>query len=171
MTSLIALVNRIEARYGSIVKAPDDDPDYQKIRAMYPERNKSDDQADEKIIEYGEKGYAFKDIVRNVHKDNTYVRSVLNKNRIRTKAIFWYTVTGPNGTKCYAVSLKHFVSIVYHRNCSSNELARTYLIARGYKIRQRHTIWNSIRNGNYYLTNYMDEPAIKDGIDSYIYET
>lgn len=168
--NLILLVNRIESKYGSITKAPKDDPDYQQIRKLYPEKNHNDAVVDDKIINLAQKGYRMQDLTRLTRKSSSYVKQILVDNNVKLKSYFNYTITGPNGTRCYTVNIKHFVYIVYHRMCSTNAMARTYLIARGYKVNKRHTVWHSIRNGNYYLTNYMDMPFQKDGIDSYIYE-
>ena len=55
------LLHKIENKYGSITKCPEDDLDYIKLRKIYPlKRVDNNIDLEEKIISYAEKGYSEK---------------------------------------------------------------------------------------------------------------
>ena len=83
------LLHKIENKYGSITKCPDDDLDYIKLRKIYPiKRVGNNIDLEEKIISYAEKGYSVSRIADAIHKDTVLVREVFTRNRVQQKEVF-----------------------------------------------------------------------------------
>lgn len=170
-TKTMDLIHRIEEHYGSVVAAPESDPDIQKLHVIFPRERVHDEDLDNKIIDYALKGYTISYIISRVPKDASYIGILLRQNGIQLKRHFSYGVVAPDNKKYFVTNLNHFVTTMLHRSrVGSNDQARVYLKARGYKVRKTNKIWNQIPDGVYFLTNYMDQPVVKQGLDSYVYE-
>ena len=165
------LLHKIENKYGSITKCPDDDLDYIKLRKIYPIKQVGNNiDLEEKIISYAEKGYSVSRIADAIHKDTALVREIFTRNRVQQKEVFNFCLRTPNRNTCYVANLRYFVKIAYYRTAANNQTAKKYLEGLGYKVRKCCKMWFLVPDGSYYMTTYMDQPAIKEGIDSYVYE-
>ena len=142
----LTLLNQIEFKYGSIVNCPEDDPDYLRIREIYPStgHGKNVDNFENQIYRLAHEGFAPVEVVRLISANDSSVYDYIRKHRIKFKTVFKYPPSQSNKFK--------------------------WLKARGYSISKGDYRWKFIRNGSYYLPPYLDKPVIKQGINSYIYE-
>lgn len=168
---ILTLLNNIESRYGSIVNCPEDDPDYLKIREIFPstDHGKNVDNFENQIYKLAHEGFAAVEVVRLVRANDGAIYDYIRKHRIRFKTVFKYRIAAPNGEIYYVRSLGQFVKSIFKYPPSQSNKSK-WLKARGYSISRRNYHWKFIRNGSYYLPPYMDKPVIKQGINSYIYE-
>lgn len=167
----LLLLNKIESKYGSIVNCPKDDPDYLKIRDMYPATRHGEyiNSYEQSIFKMAHTGYSVTETADLVHINVVDVANFAKQHRIRFKTVFTYRITAPTGERYYVRSLAKFVRAVF--KISRPPVAfSTYLKARGYKVKKGIYRWKFISNGSYYLPPYLDEPVVKTGIDSYVYE-
>lgn len=168
---ILMLVNSIESKYGSIVNCPEDDPDYLRIREIYPStgHGKSVDDFKDQIYRLAHEGFAAVEVVRLVSANDGAVYNYIRKHRIKFKTVFKYRIAAPSGEIYYVRSLGQFVKS-YFKYPPSQSNKTKWLKARGYSISKGDYHWKFIRNGSYYLPPYLDKPVIKQGINSYIYE-
>lgn len=168
---ILTLLNNIESRYGSIVNCPEDDPDYLRIREFYPStgHGSSIDDFEDRIYKLAHEGYTASEIVRLVNGNDGDIYNFIKRHRVRLKKVFKYQITTPSGEKYYVTNLVQFIKSYFkYPPYQSNRLQ--YLKTHGFKISQNKYHWKFIRNGSYYLPPYLDKPAVKNGINSYIYE-
>ena len=167
----LTLLNQIESKYGSIVNCPEDDPDYLRIREIYPStgHSKSVDDFKDQIYRLAHEGFAAVEVVRLVSANDGAVYDYIRKHRIKFKTVFKYRIAAPSGEIYYVRSLGKFVKSVFKYPPSQSNKSK-WLKARGYSISKGDYRWKFIRNGSYYLPPYLDKPAVKNGINSYIYE-
>lgn len=167
----LTLLNQIESKYGSIVNCPEDDPDYLRIREIYPS-NKHAGLANiykNKIYKLAHEGYSVIEIINQIPGDNNRIINFIKNNDIQLKTVFKYRVVSPAGNTYYITSLSHFINS--HFKYTSTSVSRMeFLKSRKYRVYQGKYHWRFIRNGSYYLPSYLDKPVIKQGINSYIYE-
>lgn len=168
---ILMLVNSIESKYGSIVNCPEDDPDYLKIREIYPStgHGSSIDDFEDRIYKLAHEGYSASEIVRLVNGNDGDIYAFIKQHRVRLKTVFKYQITTPDGEKYYVTNLVQFVKSYFKYPPSQSNKSK-WLKDRGYKVSQNKYHWKFIRNGSYYLPPYLDKPAVKNGINSYIYE-
>lgn len=167
----LTLLNQIESKYGSIVNCPEDDPDYLRIREIYPS-NKHAGLANiykNKIYKLAHEGYSVIEIINQIPGDNTRIINFIKNNGIRLKTVFKYRIASPTGDTYYITNLRQFVSSHFMYAPSKGSRIE-FLKSRKYKVYQGKYHWRFIRNGSYYLPPYLDKPVIKQGINSYIYE-
>ena len=168
---ILTLLNKIESKYGSIVNCPEDDPDYLRIREIYPSMKHESlaNNYKNKIYKLAHEGYSVTEIINQIPGDNNRIVNFIKNNRIRLKVVFKYRIASPSGDTYYITSLSHFISL--HFKYVPSKVSKTeFLKSRNYSISQGDYHWKFIRNGSYYLPPYLDKPVIKQGINSYIYE-
>ena len=109
----LLLLNKIESKYGSIVNCPEDDPDYQMIRDMYPSMKHESlaNNYKNKIYKLAHEGYSVTEIINQIPGDNNRIVNFIKNNRIRLKVVFKYRIASPSGDTCYVTSLSHFISL------------------------------------------------------------
>ena len=166
----LTLLNQIESKYGSIVNCPEDDPDYLRIREMYPStgHGKSVDDFKDQIYRLAHEGYSISEIVNLVSGNDGDIYNFIKQQRIGIKTVFKFRIVAPTGDIYYVKSLGHFIKVMFHYHPSVSCL--TFLKARRYRVKAGIYRWKFIGNGSYYLPPYLDKPVIKQGINSYIYE-
>lgn len=167
----LTLLNQIESKYGSIVNCPEDDPDYLRIREFYPSTGHRARvvTAEDQIYRLAHEGYSASEIVNLVNGNDGDIYDFIRQHRVRLKTVFKYQITTPTGEKYYITNLVQFVKSYFKYPPSQSNKSK-WLKARGYKISQKKYHWKFIPNGSYYLPPYLDKPAVKNGINSYIYE-
>lgn len=167
----LILLNKIEAKYGSIINCPKDDPNFKKIRGFYPSTGHGGfiNSSERTIYKMAREGFSVSEIAELTHINTADVAAYTKPRRIRFKTIFTYRIATPNGQKYYVTSLGKFIRIIF-KISRSPVAAQTYLKARGYGVKQGIYRWKFIPNGSYYLPPYLDKPAVKKGMDSYVYE-
>ena len=167
----LILLKKIESKYGSIVNCPEDDPDYLAIRKIYPPTGhaKRAVTAEDQIYRLAHEGYSISEIVNLVSGNDGDIYNFIKQQRIGIKTVFKFRIVAPTGEIYYVRSLGQFVKSVFKYPPSQSNKSK-WLKARGYSISQGDYHWKFIRNGSYYLPPYMDKPAIKQGINSYVYE-
>lgn len=167
----LLLLNKIESKYGSIVNCPEDDPDYQMIRDMYPSMKHESlaNNYKNKIHKLAHEGYSVTEIINQIPGDNKRIVNFIKNNRIRLKVVFKYRIASPSGDTYYVTSLSHFISL--HFKYVPSKVSKTeFLKSRNYRIYQGKYHWYFIRNGCYYLPPYLDKPIMRTGVDSYVYD-
>lgn len=167
----LILLKKIESKYGSIVNCPEDDPDYLRIREIYPS-NKHAGLANiykNKIYKLAHEGYSVTEIINQIPGDNNRIINFIKNNDIQLKTVFKYRVVSSAGNTYYITNLRQFVSS-HFMYAPSKDSRIEFLKSRKYKVYQGKYHWCFIRNGSYYLPSYLDKPVIKQGINSYIYE-
>ena len=149
---ILMLVNSIESKYGSIVNCPEDDPDYLKIREIYPStgHGSSIDEFKDRVYKLAHEGYSASEIVSLVNGNDGDIYSFIKQRRVRLKTVFKYQITTPTDEKYYITNLVQFVK-AYFKYPPSQSNKSKWLKARGYKISQNKYHWKFIRNGSYYL--------------------
>ena len=167
----LTLLNKIEAKYKSILNCPENDPDYLKIRALYPStgHGKYVEQFESQIYRMAHEGYSITEIVKMVNANNYDIYDAVRKSRIKFKTVFKYKIISPTREIYYVNTLNHFVKSMF-KYVPSRDNWFYFLKSRHYKVEQGTYHWKFIRNGSYYLPPYLDKPAVKNGINSYIYE-
>lgn len=165
----LILVNNIERKYGSIVDCPEDDPDYLKIRNLYPKTKHGEKTYNYKdqIYRLAHEGCTITEIINAVGANSVEVSNFIKQHNIRIKTVFTIRIVEPWGNVYYVNSLTKFIRLVFKRTTTNGE---QFLKSRGYKITKGKYRWKFIRNGSYYLPSYLDRPAVKNGINYYIYE-
>ena len=168
---ILTLLNKIESKYGSIINCPENDPDYLKIREFYPStgHGASINDFEDQIYKLAHEGFAAVEVVRLVSANDGAVYDYIRKHKIKFKTVFKYRIAAPSGEVYYVRSLGQFVKSVFKYPPSQSTKSK-WLKSHGYSISQGNYHWKFIRNGSYYLPPYLDKPAIKQGINSYVYE-
>ena len=77
----LTLLNQIESKYGSIVNCPEDDPDYLRIREIYPStgHGKNVDNFEDQIYKLAHEGFAPVEVVRLISANDGAVYDLHQK--------------------------------------------------------------------------------------------
>lgn len=165
---VLLLVNKIEQKYGSISNCPESDPDYLKIRELYPDsgHGKHVNDFKDQIYRMAHEGYSITDVVNLVNVNYNDVYDFVKRHEIKFKEVFNYRIISPLGDVYYVTNLAHFIKQTFKR--VPNQRSQ-FLKERNFKVTQGRYRWKFIKNGSYYLTTYFDKPVQKNGINSYMY--
>ena len=167
------LVNSIESKYGSIVNCPDDDPDYIKLREIYPENDhpsrKIRSDSEYKINILLDKGYSNNEIAAKLHVNDFLVSNYVHRNHLHYKRKFRYRIIDSTGTVYYTSSLQEFIKVKWNKYSVYD--TKKFIKLHYCKLRTVNAHWFSIPTGSYYYLPYLDKPVMKTSDNSYIFAT
>lgn len=90
---------------------------------------------------------------------------------VKSKREFKYRVKSNSSTVAYySTSLIHLARLLLHKRINDTATAKRELNMHGFIVKKSFYVWFKIPDGAYYALNYLDHFAIKNGLDSYIYE-
>lgn len=164
----LVLIEKLEAKYGSMKNVPDDDPVLAEIREIYPVANINED-TENRMKRLAIEGYPISYISCQCRLNYKAVYYFLEKNNIPIKSTFKYKVISNNGSSCYVTSLIKFTKYVYSRKFRYMEDAAKYLESVGCTLKKSTYVWKQIPDGDYYFLNYVKRSVMKNGNDSYIF--
>lgn len=165
----LILIEKLEKRFGSITKVPDSNPKMQEIHRLLP--------LDRPYVNYervswlNRQGYSIAHIAQVTHHSKAAISKYFSTYNIKSKKAFKYRVKSNSSTAVYYdTSLIHLTSLLLHRTFSNTATAERQLNMHGFIVKKSFYVWFKIPDGVYYALNYLDHFAIKNGLDSYIYE-
>lgn len=167
----------IEEKYGSIMRCPDDDPDYQAIRKIYHEDNKHGAyrlkvermrSKNPEIIYLAKKGYPSRYIIDQTKVTAGHVYYTLSQNRIKPLHTIYHKVITSSGQIWYVSSIMDLFKKYFHICIKNNWQAGKVLKAKGYFDIRGKYYWPDIPMGCYYYFSYMDRPFKKTSPSPYI---
>lgn len=167
----LLVINNLEENYGSIVNAPESDPDFKKLRIIYPAVNRRDGRTvSQKINSLVNRGYQISYIASQLSLSKSYIYDYVNKNHMQFKQTFNWIIKSETGQVYYTTSLNHFLKICFCvQSHYSTSNARNYLLKRGFKVKKGSYVWCQIKTGSYFLLTNMDFPVLKKNKDSYVF--
>ena len=167
----LILIRKLEKRFGSITKVPDYDPKMREIHRLFPLDRPSIDDNYERVRLLNRKGYSIAYIAQVTHHSKAAISKYFSTYNIKPKRKFKYRVKSNSSTATYySTSLIHLARLLLHKTFSDTATAKRQLNERGFSIRTSFYVWYQIPDGAYYALNYLDHLAVKNGLDSYIYE-
>lgn len=172
----------IEEQYGSITRCPDDDPDYQAIRKIYPNRifhwtkkhrayqrklfkQKS---RNAEILYLAKKGYPTHYIAKYMKVNIGHVDYVLSRTSIKAIRRIRHKVITPNGQIWYVSSIMALASKYFHITVKNATHADAKLKNLGYSDIHGEYYWPEIPIGSYYFFGQMDRPIKKTSTSPFI---
>lgn len=167
----LLIIHELEKRFGSIIKVPDDNPEMQEIHMLLPLDRPSKDVNYERVRWLNRQGYSITHIAQVTHHSQSTISRYLSTYNLKPKQAFKYRVKS-NSSKIayYSTSLIHLASLLLHKRFNDNATAERQLNMHGFSIRTSFYVWYQIPDGAYYTLKYLDHLAVKNGLDSYIYE-
>lgn len=168
----LLLIHGLETEYGSIINVPDSDPELQKIHKLLPLSHRSKGINYERIRWLNRQGYPIAYIAQATHHSRDTINSYLRYHHIKQKQAFKYRVRSNFSTNAYySTSLIHLASLLLHKTILNTVTAKRQLTMHGFSIKTSFYVWYKIPDGAYYTLYYLDHFAVKNGLDSYIYNT
>ena len=147
------LIHTIEHKYGSLVKAPADDPNLLKIHKKIgiAEKNKAQKTVTEKyIIGLIKKGWRPKEICQNNKISKNRVNLIKSKNFLTYKPMFKYRISKKGERNIFITGLSESVVITHMKNTNLKE-TRKYLKDLGYRLIKRKYHWHDLNSGDRYI--------------------
>lgn len=170
MKQALPLIHKIESKYGSISHAPEDDPDFKKIRKIYPIVDKKDGRTmSQKLHSLIDRGYPCSYIASQLSISKAMIYDYADRNCLQFKRSFKYLLTSISGDIYYTTSLKYFLETFFNATNCSNMEARKYLSDHGFNVKSGNYVWHQVKPGSYFLLSYMDYPMLKVNKNSYVY--
>ncbi|WP_171030366.1 hypothetical protein [Lactobacillus helveticus] len=167
----LVIIHKLEKRFGSITKVPDYDPKMQEIHRLLPLDRPSNAVNYERVSWLNRKGYSIAHIAQVTHHSKAAISKYFSTYNIKSKQAFKYRVKSSSSTAVYYdTSLIHLTNLLLHRTFSNTAAAKRQLNMHGFSVKKSFYVWYQIPDGAYYTLNYLDHFAIKNGLDSYIYE-
>lgn len=168
---MLALVHALEDKYGSVIKAPNSDPDLRQLRKIYPENNtkrRDWNQIRSRIYSLVQAGYSISKTANKLNISDAFVSKYIRDNGLQLKQTFEYMILASD-VRYYVSSLMYFAKIEFHKSVQSTTEAKIYLQEHGFNIKPGYYVWADIPKGAYFLLNYMDVPKVKKRMNDYIY--
>lgn len=165
-------IHHLEDEYGSVLYVPDSDPEMQEIHRLLPFIRQSKGINYERIRWLNRQGYPIAYIAQATHHSKDTIDSYLRYHHIKQKQTFKYRVKSNSSTIAYyGTSLIHLASLLLHKTIWDTVTAKRQLNMHGFSIKTSFYVWYKIPDGAYYTLYYLDHFAVKNGLDSYIYNT
>ena len=166
----LLLIENLEKRFGSIMNVPDSDPELQEIHRLLPMSHQSTNINYERARWLNKQGYPSAYIAQVTHRNQAAILAYFRCHHIKHKQVFKYRVKSSSSTVAYYdTSLIHLASLLLHKTIGDTGTARRQLNMHGFSIRTNFYVWYKIPDGAYYALYYLDQFAVKNGLDSYIY--
>lgn len=169
----LLILKRIEDKYGSITCVPEDDPDYIKLREIYPENDhpsrKIRSDSEYKINVLLNKGYSNNEIAAKLYVNESLVSNYVHRNHLHYKRKFRYRIIDSTGTVYYTSNLQAFIKVKWGKFLAHN--TKKFIKLHYCKLRTVNAHRFSIPIGSYYYLPYLDKPVMKTSDDSYIFAT
>lgn len=167
----LILIKKLEKRFGSVAKVPDSNPEMQEIHRLLPLDRPFNAVNYERVRWLNRKGYSIAHIAQVTHHSKAAISKYFSTYNIKSKKVFKYQVKSNSSTVAYyGTSLIHLASLLLHKHINDTVTAKRQLNMHGFIVKKSFYIWFKIPDGAYYTLNYLDHFAIKNGLDSYVYE-
>ncbi len=167
----LILIRKLEKRFGSITNVPDDNPEMREIHRLLPLDRPSKDVNYERVCWLNRRGYSVAHIAQVTHHSKAAISKYFSTYNIKSKQIFKYRVKSNSSTVAYySTSLIHLARLLLHKRINDTATAERELNMHGFSIKTSFYIWYQIPDGAYYALTYLDHFAVKNGLDSCIYE-
>lgn len=167
----LLIIHELEKCFGSITKVPDSNPEMQEIHRLLPLDRPFKYANYDRVSLLNRQGYSIAHIAQVTHHSKAAISKHFSTYNIKSKRVFKYRVKSNSSTVAYySTSLIHLASLLLHKTINDTVTAKRQLNMRGFSIRENFYVWFKIPDGAYYALNYLDHFAIKNGLDSYIYE-
>ena len=168
--ALLTKLHVIEARYGSIVKAPEGCKLVKEVQDLAGRLPISKAKFDH-IKLLLKRGYGVKEIARISGVYERLVRSICDNYGFEPKRQFNYILYSPNGRTIYVENLIVFIRKFFKtKRMKDTSAARYYLTQRGWDVLPKKTIWIYVPKQTYYHVSYLDKVVKKVGNKSYVYK-
>ncbi|HCX39613.1 MAG TPA: hypothetical protein DG851_01150 [Lactobacillus acetotolerans] len=165
-------IHHLEDEYGSVIYVPDSDPELQEIHRLLPFRRQSKGINYDRILWLNRQGYSTAYIAQATHHSKDTINAYFRYHHIKSKQTFKYRVGSNFSTNVYySASLIHLASLLLHKTILTTATAKRQLTMHGFSIKTGFYVWYRIPDGAYYTLYYLDHFAVKNGLDSYIYNT
>ncbi|WP_258364941.1 hypothetical protein [Lactobacillus helveticus] len=167
----LVIIHKLEDQFGSITKVPDSNPEMQEIHRLLPLDRLYKDVNYERVCWLNRRGYPIAHIAQVTHHSKATISKYFSTYNIKPKRAFKYRVKF-NSSKAtyYGTSLINLASLLLHKTFGNTATAKRQLNMHGFIVKKSFYVWFKIPDGAYYALNYLDHFAIKNGLDSYIYE-
>lgn len=167
----LLIIHELEKRFGSITKVPDYDPKMQEIHRLLPLDRPYKDVNYERVSWLNRQGHSIAYIAQVTHHSKAAISKYFSTYSVKSKREFKYRVKSNSSTATYySTSLIHLARLLLHKTFSDTATAERQLNMHGFIVKKSFYVWFKIPDGAYYALNYLDHFAIKNGLDSYIYE-
>ena len=168
----LLLIHDLEDEYGSVLYVPDSDPELQEIHRLLPLSRQSKGINYKRIRWLNRQGYSITYIAQVTHHSKSAISNHLSTYSIKSKQTFKYRVKSNFSTIVYySTSLIHLASLLLHKTILNTVTAKRQLNMHGFSIKTGFYVWYKIPDGAYYTLYYLDHFAVKNGLNSYIYNT
>lgn len=142
MMKVIKYVQRLESKYGTVVNAPEDDPDLLQCRYILHERFVHDfigNFSEENIVDNVQillnKGESYNDVANRIGRSPSYVRKLVKDNGIAVPKKYIYTVTDKNGNEFYLYKQAQAIEITGEPKFVINKAFIYKRLINGFKYR------------------------------------
>ncbi|NRO03714.1 hypothetical protein [Lactobacillus helveticus] len=167
----LILIRKLEKHFGSITNVPDDNPEMREIHRLLPLDRPYKGVNYERVCWLNRRGYPIAHIAQVTHHSKAAISKYFSTYNIKPKRAFKHRVKSNSSTAVYyGTSLIHLTNLLLHRTFSNTATAERQLNMRGFSVKKSFYVWYQIPDGAYYTLNYLDHFAVKNGLDSYIYE-
>lgn len=169
----MALLHKIELKYGSVVNAPDSDPMLIKLHKIYyikkRKHNGNGLTKDEinAIILHIRQGYPMKTTCRLCHISTTGYSNIKHRYGLSTIPLFNYVASKAGKKDIWFTSMK-VLNQVLNMPCNiSYKRAAQLALKEDIIITSKRCIWKNIPDGDYYVAR-DGSLHVKHGIDSFL---
>ena len=139
---VIKYVQRLESKYGSVVNAPEDDPDLLQCRYILRERFVHEfvrGFSEENIVDNVQillsKGESYNDVAKRIGRSSSYVRKLVKDNGIAVPKKYIYMIKDKNGNEFYLYKQAQAVEITGEQKFVINEAFICKRLIHGFKYR------------------------------------
>lgn len=145
-------IHKVEIKYGSVAKTPEDDPDLKKARKILNVKSDIyDTDIDLKIKELIEYGYSAGAIYQVLNVNQSKVQKIREFYKLKFKPIFKYQLSKGNYTG-YTPYVKGMCKIAQIGTTGNSNNIIEKIQRRGYTIRHVALYWGDLPNGAVYAT-------------------
>ncbi|WP_297952530.1 hypothetical protein [uncultured Lactobacillus sp.] len=148
------LVQKCEAKYGSISETPEKDQMFVKIKKLCANNKAAGLSIDkqEKMVEAIEAGHTRTYIAKRFHVTGSTVKKVRIAYDLKPKPV-WKYIQFKDGKPIYFIkSKRRDLTAIFKRNFYNKKVTESFLLNNGYKLKVCNTIWQNIPIGTYYVT-------------------
>lgn len=132
----LILIKKLEKRFGSITKVPDDNPEMREIHRLLPLDRPSKDVNYERVRWLNRQGYSIAHIAQVTHHSKAAISKYFSTYNIKSKKIFKYRVKSNSSTVAYySTSLIHLARLLLHKRITDTATAKRELNMHGFSIR------------------------------------
>lgn len=153
--TMLRLIQKCEDKYGSIIRTPDDDPNFAEIQRICGANPSPIEIAVRKrdlVVEKIESGFSKTYIVRHYHVAPDTVEKIKRKFNLSFKPVWLYVLYKDNEPVYFIRSKKLDIPIIFNRTFYNDKILKSFLLNNGFKLRVRKAIWHNIPIGAYYAT-------------------